>query len=355
MSLTVCMAGGGTGGHVIPALAVAAELKARGHRPFFIGTERGHEARLVPQAGHPIEWIEIGGLNRVGMTQRLRTMWQLPASVFRSLSIFARRRPDAVFSMGGYVAGPVTIAAWLKRIPIVLMEPNAIPGFANRRMAPLVRKALVNFPETAQHFPPGRAEVTGVPVRAAFFAIEPKTAGPFTVLVTGGSQGSRTLNESMRAAWPHLAGFPGALRIIHQTGQAAYRSIVEDFARTGLTGEVTPFIADMPAAFASADVILCRSGASTVAELAAAGRPAILVPFPFAADNHQLRNAEAFARTGAGIVIEDGQLNGERLARELLALASDPARLASMARAARSLAKPGAAQAAAGILERIAR
>lgn len=352
MSRTFVMAGGGTGGHVIPALAVAEELRRRGHNPVFIGTKRGYEARLVPQAGFPIEWIEIGGLNRTGLVQKLRSLIQLPLSVLAVLRQFGTHRPAAVFSMGGYVAGPVMIAAALRGIPMVLMEPNAIPGLVNRRMARRVRRALVNFRETADYFPNGVAEVTGVPVRNAFFGLEPKSGGPFTLLVTGGSQGSRTLNDAVRAAWPRFAReMNGRIRIIHQTGASAERALAEDFAKSGLEGEVRAFISDMPAAFAAADLVLCRSGASTVSELAAAARPAILVPFPFAADNHQLRNAEAFSRNGAGIVIEDKDLSGERLFREVSAFAADPGRLREMSRAARQLAHPDAAARAADILE----
>lgn len=355
MKLSVAIAGGGTGGHVIPALAVAEELRRRGHEPFFIGTKRGHEARLVPQAGFPIEWIEIGGLNRVSLEQRLRTLWQLPVSGVKVLGTFGRRRPQAVFSMGGYVAGPVTLVAMVHRIPVILMEPNAIPGLANRRMARFVRKALINFPETADYFPVGRSEATGVPVREAFFRIPPRAPGErFTLLVTGGSQGSRTLNKAMQASWPLFSAMQDRIRIIHQTGPAAQAELAEAFARTGLDGEVTAFISEMPAAFAAADLVICRSGAATVAELAAAGRPAILVPFPWAADNHQLRNAQSVARTGAGIVIEDAQLTGQRLFEEVTALAADEPRLRAMSEAARAFAKPAAARRAAEIVEEVA-
>jgi UDP-N-acetylglucosamine--N-acetylmuramyl-(pentapeptide) pyrophosphoryl-undecaprenol N-acetylglucosamine transferase len=354
-SLTICMAGGGTGGHIIPALAVAGALRAKGHEPFFIGTRRGMEARLVPAANFPIEWIEIGGLNRVSLSRRLRTFWQLPASILRVAKLFGERRPAAVFSMGGYVAGPVTLAARLKRVPIVLMEPNAIPGYTNRKMAGSVRKAMVNFPETVDYFPKGIAEQTGVPVREAFFHVAPKAGGKFTLLILGGSQGSQKLNETMRQAWPLLAARKDALRIVHQVGPKASGELAEEFRKTGLDGEIVPFIDDVAGAMAQADLLLSRSGASTVSEIAAAGRPAILVPFPFAADNHQLRNAESFARAGGGLVIEEKDLNGERLAREVLALADDPERLQRMGEAARTLAKPGAAARAVEILEQVAR
>jgi UDP-N-acetylglucosamine--N-acetylmuramyl-(pentapeptide) pyrophosphoryl-undecaprenol N-acetylglucosamine transferase len=354
MKLTVAMAGGGTGGHVIPALAVAEELRRRGHEPFFIGTRRGYEGRLVPKAGFPIEWIAVGGFNRVSWGQRLRSLWQFPLTVLRLVLTFLRRRPRAVFSMGGYVAAPVTVTAALMGVPIILMEPNAVPGMANRRIGRFVRRALINFPETADYFPVGISEATGVPVREEFFRIEPPTNDRFTLLVTGGSQGSRTLNQAMRGSWPLFAPIRDRLRIIHQTGPATHAELAREFASSGLEGEVTAFIADMSGAFAAADLIVSRAGASTVSEIAAAGRPAVLVPFPYAADNHQLRNAEAFARTGAGIVIEDAQFTGDRLFREVSALMQDRSRVRAMAAAARSFSRPGAATRAAEIVEEVA-
>ncbi|HET8550746.1 MAG TPA: undecaprenyldiphospho-muramoylpentapeptide beta-N-acetylglucosaminyltransferase [Bryobacteraceae bacterium] len=351
--MKVIIAGGGTGGHVIPALAVAQELRRHGHEPIFIGTRRGYEARLVPAAGFTIEWIAAGGFNRVSWAQRLRSLWQLPISLLRVLVIFLRRRPRAVFSMGGYVAVPVTVTAALLGVPIVLMEPNAVPGLANRRIGRFVRRALINFPETADYFPSGISEATGVPVREEFFPIQPANNSRFTLLVTGGSQGSRTLNQALRASWPLFANVRDRVRFIHQTGPAMHAELAGEFSRTGLDGEVTPFISDMPAAFSQADLIVSRAGASTVSEIAAAGRPAVLVPFPYAADNHQLRNAEAFARTGAGIVIEDAQFTGERLFDEVSRLMRDRERLSAMGASARSFAKPGAAARAAEIMEEI--
>ncbi|MGH9629073.1 MAG: undecaprenyldiphospho-muramoylpentapeptide beta-N-acetylglucosaminyltransferase [Bryobacteraceae bacterium] len=348
------MAGGGTGGHIIPALAVASELRRRGHEPFFFGTRSGMEARLVPAEGFPIEWISIGGLNRVGLLQTLRTLWQLPASILRVMRVIGEKKPAAVFSMGGYVAGPVALAALLKGIPIVLMEPNAVPGLVNRRIARYVSRALVNFPETAQFFPPGRSEITGVPVRPEFFRLPPGTAGEgdqFTILITGGSRGSRTLNRAVRESWPLFAGSGAPVRIIHQAGAEAHSKLAEDFEKTRLEGYVAPFIEDMPAAFAAADLIVCRSGASTVSELAAAGKAAVLVPFPFAADNHQLRNAEALARAGAARLVTDKEMTGQRLFDEYLALKTEPEELRAMAAKIREFARPQAAEKAADVLE----
>jgi UDP-N-acetylglucosamine--N-acetylmuramyl-(pentapeptide) pyrophosphoryl-undecaprenol N-acetylglucosamine transferase len=345
------MAGGGTGGHIIPALAVAEELRSRGHEPVFVGTRTGMEARLVPEAGFPIEWIEIGGLNRVGLTRRLRTLWQLPVSVLKVFELLRRHRAGAVFSMGGYVAGPVVLAAILRRVPVAVMEPNAIPGLTNRKLARFTAKALVNFEETARYFPPGCAEITGVPVRRDFFQTEKDhSAGTFTLLVTGGSQGSRTLNNAGSAAWELFAKARVPIRILHQAGRGSADALQETFRNSGVDGEVVEFIQDMPSAFAQADLVVCRAGASTVSELAAAGRPSILVPFPFAADNHQQHNAEAMERAGAALLLTDTEMTGERLFAEVKRLMADGAKLQTMAAAAKSLAKPAAAVKAADVL-----
>jgi UDP-N-acetylglucosamine--N-acetylmuramyl-(pentapeptide) pyrophosphoryl-undecaprenol N-acetylglucosamine transferase len=345
------MAGGGTGGHVIPALAVARELRARGHRPFFVGTTRGIESKLVPAEGFELRTIDIGGLNRVGVAQKVATLARLPFVTLGCTKDVAEA--SAVFSMGGYVAGPPVMAALLRRKPVVVMEPNAMPGFTNRVIARFVSRALISFSATERFFPAGRTEVTGLPVREEFFRIPPKApGGVLNLLITGGSQGSRTLNRAVRESWPLFrdAGFP--VRIIHQTGAQGFEGIRDDFARSGLDGEVVPFIRDMPAAFAAADLVICRSGAGTVSELAAAGKPAILVPFPFAADDHQTRNAEVMEREGAAKLIPDRELRGPKLVVAVRELA---AHLPALGENARRLAKPGAARRAAEILEEVAR
>jgi UDP-N-acetylglucosamine--N-acetylmuramyl-(pentapeptide) pyrophosphoryl-undecaprenol N-acetylglucosamine transferase len=350
------MAGGGTGGHVMPALAVARELRERGHEAVFIGTRRGLEARLAPLHGFPIEWIEIGGLKRVGTARRLRTLAQLPLSTGRAARLLGRRGAAAVFSLGGYAAGPVALAAWLRGTPLVILEPNAVPGLTNRWMGKVARRILLNFPEAAACFPRGRSELSGVPVRAEFFQVPAKSPGPeFEVLVTGGSQGSRTLNQAARQSWALLrsAGLP--LRMVLQSGPAAYPELAREFQQAGIPGQVIPFIDDMPAAFARADLVVCRAGAGALAELAAAGKPALLVPFPYAADQHQLRNAEALVRAGAARMVPDGELDGRRLYEEIAALAARPERLEAMSRAVRRFARPEAARRAAEVLEEAGR
>jgi UDP-N-acetylglucosamine--N-acetylmuramyl-(pentapeptide) pyrophosphoryl-undecaprenol N-acetylglucosamine transferase len=348
------LAGGGTGGHVIPALAVARELRRRGHESFFVGTAAGLEAKLVPEAGFPLEFVEIGGLNRVGLVRMARTLVRLPVETARTAARLGRWRPAAVFSMGGYAAGPVVLAAWTRRIPMALMEPNAAPGMTNRWMGRVAGRALVNFEETARYFPRGKAELTGVPVRPEFFAIAPKPRGEtLTVLITGGSQGSRTLNNAARESWPLFRRAFFRVLLIHQAGREAYAGIAREFAESGVEGEVLPFIEDMPGAFAAADLVICRSGASAVAEIAAAGKAAILVPFPFAAYDHQTRNAQVLARAGAARLVPDREFTGEKLFQEVTALAGEPGALELTGEAARRFARPGAAARAADSLEEL--
>jgi UDP-N-acetylglucosamine--N-acetylmuramyl-(pentapeptide) pyrophosphoryl-undecaprenol N-acetylglucosamine transferase len=344
------MAGGGTGGHVIPALAVARELRARGHSVRFIGTRGGIEAKLVPAADFPIDWIEIGGLNRVGFRRMLTSLAELPVSVMVAARLLDRAKPvTAVFSMGGYVAGPVLIAALWKRLPVVVMEPNAIPGFTHRKLSSYVARALVSFEETLRYFPKGRTEVTGRPVPDEFFAISPKPrTDVLTVLITGGSQGSRTLNRAAEQSWPLWRR--DSVRLIHQTGERAFADLAPKFRASGIAGEISAFLDDMPRAFADADLIVSRSG-GTVSEIAAAGKPSILVPLPTAADQHQLRNAQAFEKAGAARLVLDAELTGERLVEEVMRLAGEPGLLEKMGEAGHALARPGAAKRAADVLE----
>ena len=335
---------------MIPALAVARELRSRGHNIVFIGTRRGMEATLVPQENFPIEWIEIGGLKRVGIRQTLVSLAELPWSVWQASRVLDRAKPAAVFSTGGYVAGPVLLAALWKRVPVVVMEPNAIPGFTHRRLAPFIARALVSFPETTRWFPSGRTEVTGLPVRDEFFQVPAKARGELiTVLITGGSQGSRTLNRASEESWTLWRDLP--VRLLHQTGAAAYAELAPRFRAAGIEGEISAFITDMPQAFCEADMVVSRSGMGAVSELAAAGKPSILVPLPTASDQHQWRNAEALAAAGAARLVLDNEMTGAQLVHEVMELASTPGLLEKMGEAARAFAKPGAAKRAADILE----
>lgn len=348
------MAGGGTGGHVIPAIAVAREIARAGHDPLFVGTERGVESRLVPEAGFRLEKIRVGGMKNLGPLTKLISLWRLVIETASQWRRFGRWKPAAVFSMGGYVAGPPVLAALLRGVPLVVMEPNAVPGATNRWISPWVRRALINFEETRRFFPKDRTELTGLPVRQEFFSVPVKQATPeFTVLITGGSQGSRTLNEAARSSWPlfRQSRQSGSFfRFIHQTGIAMHADLAREFAESGLSGEIVPFINDMPGAFAQADLIVCRSGAGAVSELAAAGKPSILVPFPFAADDHQTKNAEVLEHAGAAILSSDKDWTAAKLFETVTGLRSAPERLRAMGEAVRGLARPDSARRAAEIL-----
>lgn len=337
---------------MLPALAVARELRARGHHVRFVGVERGMEAKLVPAENFPIEWIEIAGLNRVGFRQTLATLSELPFSVWQAARILDRAAPAAVFSTGGYVAGPVLLAAVWKRIPIVIMEPNAIPGFTHRHLARFVTRALVSFAEAGRWFPKDRSEVTGLPIRQEFFAVRAKPHGPIaTVLITGGSQGSRTLNRAVEESWRLWE--KDKVRLIHQTGSRMYAELAPKFRASGMPGEIAEFIADMPRAFAEADIVVSRAGMGAVSELAAAGKPSVLVPLPGASDQHQLKNAQAFEKAGAARLVTDVEMTGARLVEEVTRLTSSPGMLNDMSGAAKAFAKPGAAQRAADVLESV--
>jgi len=354
--LRFVLAGGGTGGHVVPALAVARELVKRGHEVLFVGSKSGMEAKLVPSAGFAMEWIEIGGLNRVGWGKFLKSSVQLPLAILAAWRILRRFRPAAVFSMGGFVAGPVVAAAVLRATPVVAMEPNALPGFTTRVAGKYCAKVLVNHAETLKYFPNGLAEVVGYPVREEFFEVPPKSRGAeFAVLITGGSQGSRRLNLAFRESWPlfRQSGLP--VRFCLQPGVAMFEEMKAGFAGSGLVGKVEAFIEDMPAAFGAADVVICRSGAGAVSELAAAGKPSVLVPFPHAADNHQLKNAQLMQRAGAARLVEDKDWTGSRMFHEVSSLAADQGVLEHLGKEARKLAQRGAAERTAKILEDIAR
>ncbi|MFZ0770874.1 MAG: undecaprenyldiphospho-muramoylpentapeptide beta-N-acetylglucosaminyltransferase [Candidatus Sulfotelmatobacter sp.] len=351
------LAGGGTGGHVIPALAIANELKkSYGAEVLFIGTARGIENRLVPAAGYPLQLVRVGALKNVSLMTRAKTAFDLPRAVWDAGRMLNKFAPDVVIGVGGYASGPAMLAAVVKHTPTLAFEPNVVPGFANRMVARFVSGAAVHFEETAKYF--RHAEVTGVPVRQAFFEIpvlsNKKRGGTPTVLVFGGSQGAHAINEAMIRCLPELQRQAPGMHIIHQTGERDYNDALAAYRGLGETAEVFKFIEDMPAAFARADLVVCRSGASTVAEVTAAGKPAIFVPFPRAADDHQRVNAEALARWGAAVVVEESKLEGVWLAETISALLGDPRRLGLMSEAARELAHPNAARDIAAMAARVA-
>ncbi|MFY9560678.1 MAG: undecaprenyldiphospho-muramoylpentapeptide beta-N-acetylglucosaminyltransferase [Terriglobales bacterium] len=350
--MRVVIAGGGTGGHVIPALAIAHQLKQQfAAEVLFIGTARGIETRLVPQAGFPLELIKVGGLKNVSLMTRARTVFDLPRALWTSGRMVSDFNPDVVIGVGGYASGPAMFAAIRRRIPTLAFEPNVVPGFANRLVARWVSAAAVHFEETCEYFP--NCKVTGVPVRAAFFHIPAKAGGPPTVLVFGGSQGARAINQAMMESLPGLKQRIPGLHIIHQTGQRDYDNVLAAYAKAGVPGEVHKFIDDMPGKFARADLLVCRSGASTVAEITAAGKPAIFVPFPRAADDHQNVNARALERAGAALVVEESNLGAAYLVDTVAAVLGDPNRLQGMSAAAKALAHPKAVEEIAAMVEQL--
>lgn len=341
--MRIVIAGGGTGGHVIPALAIAQQLKKQfAAEVLFIGTARGMETRLVPQAGFPLELIKVGALKNVSLMTRAKTMFDLPRALWTSGRMLSDYNPDVVIGVGGYASGPAMLAAIRRRIPTLAFEPNVVPGFANRLIARWVSAAAVHFAETCDYFP--NCKVTGVPVREAFFHIPARAGGPPTLLVFGGSQGAHAINQAMIESLPGLRAKIPALHIIHQTGQRDYDRVFVAYQQSGISGEVHKFIDDMPGTFARADLLVCRSGASTVGEITAAGKAAIFVPFPRAADDHQNVNASALERAGASVVVEESNLEAAYLVDTVAALLNDPHRLQGMSAAAKSLAHPNAVQ-----------
>jgi UDP-N-acetylglucosamine--N-acetylmuramyl-(pentapeptide) pyrophosphoryl-undecaprenol N-acetylglucosamine transferase len=347
------LAGGGTGGHVIPAIAIAQQLRSDyGAEVLFIGTSRGIENRLVPAAGFTLRLVQVGALNRVSLKTRLKTVFDLPRAVWDSRRILSDFQPDVVIGVGGYASGPAMLAALLTRIPTLVFEPNFVPGFANRLVAPLVSAAAVHFAETGKYF--RRCEVTGVPVREAFFQISDKNPAIPMLLIFGGSQGAHSINRVVMESVADLQARVPGIHIVHQTGERDYNDAQAAYAKLGGAIEAYRFIDDMPGWFARASLLICRSGASTVAEVTAAGKPAVLVPFPRAADDHQKRNAEALERVGAAVVLEESKLDRDSLVQSVAALFSDPLRLRSMGEAARKLSHPDAARDIAAIAARLA-
>jgi UDP-N-acetylglucosamine--N-acetylmuramyl-(pentapeptide) pyrophosphoryl-undecaprenol N-acetylglucosamine transferase len=331
---TLLFAGGGSGGHVFPMLAVADAVHALlpSARLVFVGTEKGMETKLVPERGYELELIKVLPIRGGGLSGALRGIGRAAGSIPDARDIVARAAPDAVFSIGGYAAGPVALAARTLGIPLSLMEPNAEAGLANRLIAPFVQRAYIAFPESQRYFKPALTLQTGVPLRAGFEPV-PYVAprGSLEVLVLGGSQGAKSLNEAVPRALSHLGD---TVHVVHQCGRAH-----EEATRA----RIAPFIDDMPAALAAADLVIGRAGAGAVAEICAVGRPSLLVPYPFAGD-HQKLNADSIAREGAALWVPSAEASPVRLATELRSLMDQPERLSTMAATARRLGRPRAAQ-----------
>ena len=347
-SLAIVVAGGGTGGHLYPGIAVARELLRRdpSARVSFAGTARGLEARVVPKEGFELDLIRSAGLKGKSIASRLRGAALLPMGLVDATRIILRRRPDVVIGVGGYSSGPVVLLAALGGIPTMVLEQNAVPGLTNRLLARWVRAAAVTFDETLAHFR-GRGFVAGNPVRSEFFAVgERRAGGPSgerRILVLGGSQGARGINLAMVAAAPELARRRPDLGFVHQTGERDLAQVREAYARAGVAARSVAYLDAVADEMTAADLVIARAGATTLAELAAAGRPAVLVPFPAATDDHQRKNARVVADAGGAVVIDETELSGSRLAGVVDELLGDGGRLATMSHAMRRLARPDAA------------
>jgi len=357
--MRLLIAGGGTGGHLYPGIAVAEEVVRRGGQVLFVGTSRGLEARAVPAAGYPLELLEVSGLKRVGSIAALRSLFRLPKAFLRSLSILRRFRPDVVLGVGGYASGPLVLAAALWRYPTAIQEQNSVPGITNRILSRLVRIVVVAFDEARRFFPAAKCETIGNPVRGKLVAtLIAGSADPNAsprILVVGGSQGARAVNDLVLAAVEILAKNGSLPALVHQSGPSDLDRCSERYRALGVADriDVRPFIDDMATEYHRASLVVARAGALTLAELAIAGRPAILIPLPTAADDHQSKNAARFAAANAAIVLDQRTCTGAQLAQLLGDLLADSARRQVMAEAMRSLARPKAAGEIVDRLERL--
>jgi UDP-N-acetylglucosamine--N-acetylmuramyl-(pentapeptide) pyrophosphoryl-undecaprenol N-acetylglucosamine transferase len=354
--MKLLIAGGGTGGHVFPALAIAQEWLSRGkeREVVLVGTERGIEMKLVPQAGLPLETLRVAGLKGKGGATLVKNLVMLAPGILDARRVLRKHKPVAAFGVGGYAAGPMLLATWLSRIPNVIFEPNAEPGLTNRLLAKLSKRIATGYEISAQAWGK-KAIVTGCPVRGEFFSIaHRKPAKPFRLLVTGGSQGALPINRTFVDTMDRLALRKNDLSIVHQTGERDYNAVRTAYARREINAEVVPFLTNMAERFAWADVIVCRAGAITAAEIAAAGRAAIFIPFGAATDSHQLRNAQEMQRAGAGRLIPEPELTAERLTSEIFSLVDQPDQIETQSNAARSLARPNATRDIVNLIEEVA-
>jgi UDP-N-acetylglucosamine--N-acetylmuramyl-(pentapeptide) pyrophosphoryl-undecaprenol N-acetylglucosamine transferase len=355
--MKVLIAAGGTGGHIYPGIAVAKEIVRRdaASEVLFVGTSRGLETRIVPENGFKLSLVHSAGLKSVGLGGMLKGLAVLPKSFLEARKLIQQFKPDVVVGAGGYVSGPVLMMASLMRIPTLVMDSNALPGFTNRRLAMFVDKAALTFEEAVPFFGK-KGVVTGNPVRREFFDIdEPESSDKVRLLIFGGSQGARAINNAMIAALGSLNLEKETLEITHQTGEADLETIRKEYTRAGFTtADVRPYISDMVSEFAKSDLIICRAGATTCAELAAAGKASIMIPLPTAADDHQRKNAEAMQNAGASRMILQRDLRGDMLAKEISELVTSPDAITNMELAAKKMARADAAEATVDLIEQLA-
>jgi UDP-N-acetylglucosamine--N-acetylmuramyl-(pentapeptide) pyrophosphoryl-undecaprenol N-acetylglucosamine transferase len=343
------IAGGGTGGHVLAGVAIADEWKAKsGTPPLFVGSVGGIEEKLVPRAGYRLECLRLGALKGVSTAKRVYTLALLPWSFVKSALILVRTRPRAVIGVGGYASGPLVLIArmigWLWGVRVAILEQNAVPGFTNRILGRLAHRVFSAFPGVEASFPRAKVQVTGNPVRSSITYAGPASRVPFTIFIFGGSQGAIGINSLVLDALPLLEDLKPRLRFIHQTGQKDYERVLEGHRVAGTAARVEKFIHDMPACYAESSLLVCRAGSGTLAEIASAGRAAILVPFPFASDNHQEKNARIFVDAGAARLLVQFKSTGADLAAQIRELIGQPDRLAAMEEAVRPFHRPHSAK-----------
>lgn len=356
--MRVLIAGGGTGGHLFPGIALAEEIVTRHPKNdvVFVGTNRGLEARVVPQNGFVFEAITSRGLKGMGVLKLLLGLLTLPLSFFEALSLVRKYKPDVVVGVGGYSSGPVVMAAWLTGVPTAVQEQNALPGLTNKLLGKVVKAVFLSFEETKAFFGAKKTHVLGNPIRRALLDnfLKPSVAHEkFTVLIFGGSLGAKGLNSRVADALPRLLTEKDSLKLVHQTGKADLDAVKQAYEGKGLDADVREFIDDMSGAYLSSDLVVCRAGATTIAELTTCKKASILVPFPFATDDHQAVNAKALVDAGAALMFREGELTGEQLATTILELKRDPARLAKMQKAAGALGRPEASREIADVLQQL--
>ena len=357
--MRLLVAGGGTGGHVFPGIALAEEVVTRHPKNdvVFVGTARGLEASVVPIAGYPIELIDVRGLKGKGIGPVLAGLLRLPRAFVQSWRVLRKWKPDVVVGVGGYASGPVVLAARLMGIPTAVQEQNAVAGLTNRLLGRVVQAAFTAFPEAGRHFPRGRVQQLGNPIRRQlldnYLLPVSKRDQRLGVLVFGGSQGAHGLNMRVIEALPFLADLRRRVQFTHQTGARDREQVEKGYAGVGFEPDVREFIVDMSRAYADADLVVCRAGATTLAELTVCKKPSILVPFPAAADNHQVKNAQSLVDAGAAVMIEERDLTGELLAAEIRRILLDEAQRGEMSRAAGMLGRPQAASEIADVLTQL--
>jgi UDP-N-acetylglucosamine--N-acetylmuramyl-(pentapeptide) pyrophosphoryl-undecaprenol N-acetylglucosamine transferase len=337
------IAGGGTGGHLFPGIAIAEAFLKRdsGHEILFVGTDRGLEKRVLKELGYPLATLDIEGIKGRSWKRSIQAAFKIPGSMMQAYKIIKKYSPHIVIGVGGYASGPAVLAAHFMGINTAVAEQNALPGVTNRILSKFVDKIFLSFPDRGRWFPEAKSVVTGNPIRAAFAAppeMVAKIGGkPFQILVFGGSQGAHAINMAVLAAADELAGAREKLKLVHQTGEKDVQKIRDAYKRLNMNAEVHPFIMDMATAYGEADLIICRAGATSVAEITALGKAAIFVPFPFAIHDHQTKNAEILVHAQAALMIPEKDLSGPKLANTIARLIEQPALLEEMALKAKAL------------------